>query len=440
MDTQGLPKRSAMAIDKLEPAKYQGVFFIEHPTRKWTPPGKKTPKPDRQFILTYVVAGKKYRGVFGWESQGHTEMSAANKIEFFKENAASGGAVCLRDEKVASTEALKANQKKLSIEAVKNTTLGEYFNGDYLDAANANKKEATVVSEEALFKKWIEPTMGKIPIKDILPLDFQRLKNKVLKGDRCIDDKGKVFYVTKSPRTVHYCASIVIQVWNMAFDNKVVSVQPPRRKTLNLPMIDNERTRAFTPEQAKKYFEHMDVRSKQWSDITRASLFAGLRASEVFKLEVKDFDEGRGLLFLKSPKKAKSQKIALNDTAFDLFKGLKKSHKTGKGLFFLDTNDNQIVSVSNTVQAAITELGFNAEVTDKRDKLTFHSWRHTYATWLIDSGTDIYTVSQLLRHSTLAMTNRYIHKKDEALRQAARGIDNVFNDKPEEDNSETGTS
>jgi hypothetical protein len=205
-----------MAIDKLESTKYQGVFYIDHPTRRWTPPVKKTPKLDRQFILAYIIDGKKYRGVLGWESQGHTEMSAANKVEFFRENAASGGAVCLRDERVAATEVLKAKQKKLNIEAVKNTTLGEYFSGDYLDAANENKKAATVVSEESLFKKWIDPTMGKIPIKDILPLDFQRLKNKVLKGDRCVDDKGKVFYVPKSPRTVHYCVSIVIQTWNMA--------------------------------------------------------------------------------------------------------------------------------------------------------------------------------------------------------------------------------
>jgi integrase len=217
----------------------------------------------------------------------------------------------------------------------------------------------------------------------------------------------------------------------MAFDNKVVDIQPPRRKTLNLPMIDNERTRAFTTEQAQKYFEHMDVRSKQWADITRASLFAGLRASEVLRLKVKDFDEQRGRLFLLSPKKQKSQNLVLNDSAFQLFKRLKEEHPTKEGLFFAIQNGErkgeQITEVSNTIQRAIDELGFNAGVTDRRDKLTFHSWRHTHATWLIDQGVDIHTVSALLRHSTLAMTRRYVHPHEEKLRNASRGIDNVFN-------------
>lgn len=429
-----------MAIDKLKATKYQGVFYVKHPSRKWMPPGKKSKKLDRQFIIRYIIDGKKYRGVLGWESQGHSELSAANKIEQFKENAISGGPICLRDEKKAAKEEIKAKQMKLSIEARKNTTLGHYFKNDYLDAAKKNKKEATVVSEEALFKKWIEPTMGNIPIKDILPIDFQRLKNKVLKGDRRVDDKGRIYYVPKSARTIHYCVSIVIQVWNMAFDNKVVKVQPPRRKTLSLPMIDNQRTRAFTPEQAQKYFEHMDIRSKQWSDITRASLFAGLRASEVFKLEIKDFDEANGKLFLKSPKKAKSQHLVLNDTAVALFKELKKGHATGKGLFFLDAKEKQIVSVSNTVQRAIDELGFNDGVIDSRDRLTFHSWRHTYATWLLEQGTDIHTVSQLLRHSTLAMTQRYVHPHEKKLRDATKSMDSIFNTKPVEEKSETGAS
>ncbi len=430
-----------MLSPKKNPTKHAGVFYVEHPTRKWLPEGKKTLVKDRQLALRYTINGRTYKGVYGWESQGHTALDAANKIEQYRENEERGiGPVCLRDEKIAAVETLNDQQKKLSKEAVKNITLGEYFNGDYLDAATENKKGATVVSEKALFKKWIKPTMGSLRIKDIVPLDFQRLKNKVKKGDRCVDDKGKVYYVPKSPRTVHYCVSIVIQVWNMAFDNKVVDVQPPRRKTLSLPMIDNERTRAFTPEQAKKYFEHMDIRSKQWSDITRASLFAGLRASEVFKLEVKDFDEMNGKLFLKSPKKQKSQHLVLNDTAVALFKELKKQHKTGKGLFFLDASDNQITSVSNTVQRAMDELGFNDGVTDRRDRLTFHSWRHTYATWLLENGTDIHTVSQLLRHSTLAMTQRYVHPHEKKLRDAAKGIDRVFNAQTTENNNGTGTS
>jgi integrase len=402
--------------------KFTGVFYLEHETRRYRM------AKDKQLVLRYTIAGKTCTEVLGWLSEGYTAQDAQNMIKVFRANHKVGERpTSLSEERSLAADKRKAKDGQKQLEIRRNTTISEYFYGDYLDAAKENKKAATVVSEESLFKKWIKPTMGDIRIKDVVPLDFQRLKNKVLKGDRCVDDKGKVYYVPKSARTVHYCVSIVIQVWNMAFDNKVVDIQPPRRKTLNLPMIDNERSRAFTPEQAKAYFEHMDVRSKQWADITRVSLFAGLRASEVFKLKVKDFDEERGRLFLQSPKKQKSQTLVLNDTAFELFKVLKKAHPTKNGFFFLTAKDEQITSVSNTVQAAIDKLGFNDGITDQRDRLTFHSWRHTNATWLLDNGTDIYTVSALLRHSTLAMTRRYIHPQEEKLRDAAKGIDDVFN-------------
>ena len=402
--------------------KFTGVFYREHETRRHGV------SRDKQLVLRYSVAGKRSVEVFGWLSEGFTAQDAQNKIKEFRANGkADHGPTSLAEETAMEEEAQRDRRKAEETEQCRNVTLSDYFHNEYMPVAVENKKPRTVGSEEALFNKWIEPTMGDRRFRDIVPLDFQRLKNKVLKGDRCKDDKGHVYYVPKSPRTLHYCVSIVTQVWNMAFDNKVVDIQPPRRKTLNLPMIDNERTRAFTPEQAKTYFVHMDERSKQWSDITRASLFSGLRGSEVWKLEVKDFDQIRGRLFLRSPKKQKSQTIVLNDTTLELFKRLKKDHPTGEGLIFVDGKGEQIVEVSDTVERAIKELGFNKGVTDRRDKLTFHSWRHTYATWLLDGGTDIYTVSQLLRHSTLAMTRRYVHPHEEKLRQAAKGLDKIMN-------------
>jgi integrase len=156
------------------------------------------------------------------------------------------------------------------------------------------------------------------------------------------------------------------------------------------------------------------------------SLLAGLRASEIFRLEIKDLDEERGMIFLKTPKKQKSQRLVLGESALSLLARLKENHPTGKGLFFTSSKGHQIAEVSDTVQRVIDHLGFNAGITDRRDKLTFHSWRHTYATWMLDSGVDIYTVNQLLRHSSLKMTERYVHPQEQKLRLAAGGIGSSF--------------
>ncbi len=414
-----------MAKDNLKPTGRRGVFFIEHPTRK------NGVRKDRQFVLRYTISGETRKEVFGWASEGKTELDAELKIQEFRANTKAGeGPTSLREEKEKrQQEEAEAEHQRTAMEMEarrRNTTLNLYFYDSYLEVARTSKKPRTVGSEIALYEKWIKPSMGDKVIREIKPLDFKRLQKKVLDGDLKKDpETGKMIRVPKSPRTVHYVVSIIMQIWNMAFDNGVVDIQPPRRKTLNLPMIDNERTRAFTQEQSGLYFEKMAKRSPQWHDISMVSLFAGLRASEVFRLEVDHFDEIRRQIFLKTPKKKKSQYLVLNDTAFALLKRLKESHPTGIGLFFTNTKGEVITEVSDTVQRVIDDLGFNDGVKDSRDKLTFHSWRHTYATWLLDGGADIYTISQLLRHSSLAQTKKYVHPHEERLRAAAKALDEV---------------
>ena len=55
-------------------------------------------------------------------------------------------------------------------------------------------------------------------------------------------------------------------------------------------------------------------------------------------------------------------------------------------------------------------------------QIVFHSLRHTYASWLLRSGADLYTVSKLLRHRTIAMTERYGHVADDTLRDAVKAF------------------
>jgi len=57
------------------------------------------------------------------------------------------------------------------------------------------------------------------------------------------------------------------------------------------------------------------------------------------------------------------------------------------------------------------------------DDLRFHDLRHTFATRLIESGVDPVRVQRLLGHSTLLMTQRYLHATDDGLRSAVAQLD-----------------
>ena len=423
-------------LDKLQKSGEPGVFYIEHPTRK------NGVKKDRQWVIRQTLGGKTRVSTLGWWSQAVSLGDAINKAHEYRENFKWNAdnpdqlpkPICKEDEDTIAAELAAQLERQRAIEAQENMSITQLWEEVYLPIAQQSKKARTVESEELLYLKWIKEPLGKKRIIDLLPLDFSRLSKAITKAGR-------------SPRTVHYVVSIIMQMWNVAFDNKLVNVQPPRRKTLSLPPIDNERTRAFSVEEAQKFFAEMKTRSPLWHDISLLSLFTGMRASEIYRLKVSDINFEKGLLFLRTPKKAKSQHLQISDAARNHLRDMLKQRDEllNEGDIITDLlvfrkDGNQITEVSDTVQRAIEKLGFNDNV-EKKDRLTFHSLRHTTATWLLEEGEDIYRVSKLLRHTTVRMTEqRYAHISNDTIKRTADTIGNVLAKKTTENDKDASTT
>ena len=85
----------------------------------------------------------------------------------------------------------------------------------------------------------------------------------------------------------------------------------------------------------------------------------------------------------------------------------------------------------------VSGLGLNSGITDPRQKVCFHTCRHSFASWHVTAGTDLYTVKELLGHSVIAMTERYSHLAPGTLQNATRtlerAIDGAAQEKAEED-------
>ena len=92
-------------------------------------------------------------------------------------------------------------------------------------------------------------------------------------------------------------------------------------------------------------------------------------------------------------------------------------------LIFKDRNDTKIVSVSNAFNRAIDELAYNKGISDGRHKVVFHTLRHTFASWLVQNGVDLYTVQKLMGHSSISMTERYAHLAQDNLKSAVRKLE-----------------
>lgn len=82
--------------------------------------------------------------------------------------------------------------------------------------------------------------------------------------------------------------------------------------------------------------------------------------------------------------------------------------------------------VFRAIERIVKDLEFDDAITDRRDKVVFHSLRHTYAIRLVQAGEDFYIVKELMSHSTMAMTERYAHLAPENSESTFKTLKNFF--------------
>ncbi|MCX5883579.1 MAG: tyrosine-type recombinase/integrase [Deltaproteobacteria bacterium] len=54
--------------------------------------------------------------------------------------------------------------------------------------------------------------------------------------------------------------------------------------------------------------------------------------------------------------------------------------------------------------------------------MVFHTCRHSFASWLVTDGADLFTVRELMGHKSIAMTERYSHLPPDTLRKAVKSM------------------
>jgi len=234
----------------------------------------------------------------------------------------------------------------------------------------------------------------------------------------------KMLDANKSPRTVKYAFDVVRQILNKAANLGIYTGECPVKK-VKLPKTDNRRIRFLTREEAKALFAELKKRSRQMHDIALLSLHCGLRAGEIFNLTWDCIDFEREQILIKDPKN-KNNRYAFMTTEVKKMlhaRYLKLDQDQLSDYIFKDKKGNKINNVSKTFARAVKEIGLNKGIEDRRQKVVFHTLRHTYASWLVERGVDLYTVKELMGHKTLAMTERYSHLGENTLKQAVSRLD-----------------
>lgn len=180
-----------------------------------------------------------------------------------------------------------------------------------------------------------------------------------------------------------------------------------------------ERIRSIKLEDTKREFLTLEELRKlaetpfRYEDLWRASLFSaltGLRFSDIEKLtwkEIQESDRDSYFVRFRQKKTGDYETLPLSVSALEQL-GPRRSEdeKVFENLRYYQTK---------FLADWVKDAGINR-------KITFHSFRHTFATLQLSLGTDIYTVSKLLGHKNLQTTQVYARVIDEQKEKAVNRI------------------
>jgi integrase len=137
----------------------------------------------------------------------------------------------------------------------------------------------------------------------------------------------------------------------------------------------------------------------------------GMRRSELLGLRWADVNFESRQIILRVTKNGDRRAVYLNALALDVLTKLSRTSE----LCFPGITGGQL---SNGTRRLFARLGFEG--------LSFHSLRHTYASWLVQRGADLFPVSLLLGHKSLKMTMRYAHLSPGYLAAASSKLDVIM--------------
>ena len=146
----------------------------------------------------------------------------------------------------------------------------------------------------------------------------------------------------------------------------------------------------------------------------------GLRRSELIHLKLSDVDSKRGLLMIRQAKGKKDRIVPISEKIITLLRDYFIAHRPKIWLFEGQNTETQYneQSLQSVFKQAIKK-------TKSNNKATLHWLRHSYATHLLEAGTDLRYIQELLGHRSSKTTEIYTHVTDNSLKKIRSPFDDL---------------
>lgn len=150
---------------------------------------------------------------------------------------------------------------------------------------------------------------------------------------------------------------------------------------------------------------------------------AGLRVSEIINLKLSDIDSQRMQIFVSRAKGKKDRYVNLSPVLLDILRNYIQECKPRPTEYLFESSQTLTAFPARTVQQIFSNAKHKAGI---RKEVGIHSLRHSFATHLLDKGTDIRYIKDILGHFNIKTTERYLHVSKKRLVNITSPFDDLW--------------
>jgi integrase len=219
--------------------------------------------------------------------------------------------------------------------------------------------------------------------------------------------------------TCNNAAIMLRYIFNLAKKWEVKGAENNPAKGIALFEVNNQRERFLTREEVQNLKQAInESENTQLQHIVVLLLFTGCRKRELLDAKWEHIDIDKRIWRIPTSKSGKLRHVPLSDTVVDI---LEKVPRFESCPYVLPNPQTQ--KPFNTIYYSWNTARNRAGMPDLR----MHDLRHSFASFLINSGRSLYEVQNILGHSQLSTTQRYAHLSQKTLVAAANAAASAAN-------------
>lgn len=371
-----------MASQYKKVKRYTGVYYSESKVNTFRG------RPDRTYWINFRdFLTKKLR----WErcgkaSDGWTPEATQNRrIEILEKN------------RVGKYKPSAQRKKEL-------LTVNQFMQQYYLPSITKPRHLKDVKSR---YKNWIKDEIAQKTLTEVTGDHIENILNKMNKKARALS-------------TQEHVVKLIRHIFNQAIERDHFNGKNPCAGTRFTKKTrfkyDNKRTRFLSKSESEQLLSEIRKRSVQTAQIATLSLYSGMRLGEILSLRWRDVDLEHDIITVLDPKNGESRSIFMTGPIKSILNELDRAALNMH--LFANKHGQPVKFLSNSFDRSVTSLKLNEGISDRRQRVSFHSLRHTYASWAIMAGVPLFQVGKALGHKSTVMTERYSHLAPDSQRVA----------------------